>query len=375
MKKILCMVLVLLMLTGCSSLEKSDSTYETNTADTYISGVWISYSELDTLFGTNDFKNQFNAVISNCKSRGITDVFVHVRAFCDSIYESKYFPMRETVKQYDYDVLEYMINVCHQESIKFHAWINPYRVRTADSEISALPAESPARRWTKDQDTSNDINVALSDGIYLNPASSEVRQLVTDGIREIISNYDVDGIHFDDYFYPTQAPEFDGESYADYCEETQKPLSLADWRRANVNALISGCFTAIKFTDADIIFSISPAASIADNYDKCYADVSLWCDSGCIDYIIPQLYFGFEYPNDDFKFDKLIADWQKAVNGKSVKLMIGLAAYKINTPNEPDRQEWQNGIDVINRQIEICHQTAGIFGHIYFSYSSMCEFL
>ena len=279
MKKILCMVLVLLMLTGCSSLEKSDSTYKTNTADTYISGVWISYSELDTLFGTNDFKNQFNAVISNCKSRGITDVFVHVRAFCDSIYESKYFPMRETVKQYDYDVLEYMINVCHQENIKFHAWINPYRVRTADSEIAELPAESPARRWTKDQDTSNDINVALSDGIYLNPASSEVRQLVTDGIREIISNYDVDGIHFDDYFYPTQAPEFDGESYADYCEETQKPLSLADWRRANVNALISGCFTAIKFTDADIIFSISPAASIADNYDKCYADVSLWCDT------------------------------------------------------------------------------------------------
>lgn len=375
MKKILCMLLVLLMLTGCSSLEKSDSTYKTNTADTYISGVWISYGELDALFGTNDFKNQFNAVISNCKSRGITDVFVHVRAFCDSIYESKYFPMRETVKQYDYDVLEYMINLCHQENIKFHAWINPYRVRTADSEIAVLPAESPARRWLEDQDTSNDINVALSDGIYLNPASSEVRQIVTDGIREIISNYDVDGIHFDDYFYPTQAPEFDSESYDDYCEETQKPLSLADWRRANVNALISGCFTAIKFTDADIMFSISPAASIEDNYDKYYADVSLWCDSGCIDYIIPQLYFGFEYPNNDFKFDKLIADWQKAVNGKSVKLMIGLAAYKINTPNEPDRQEWQNGIDVINRQTEICRQTAGIFGHIYFSYSSMCEFL
>lgn len=374
MKRILCIALSLILLTGCSP-QKENKTRKTDTAESYVSGVWLSYSELDAVLKTGDFKNGFDAVVSNCKSRGITDLFVHTRAFCDSIYSSQYFPLRETVKQYDFDVLEYMIEKCHAEGLKFHAWINPYRVRTADGDVSALDEKSPVKQWLTDDDASNDTNAVISNGIYLNPASGEARKLVTDGVREIINNYKVDGIHFDDYFYPTTDPEFDKVSYEAYCDGTEKPLPLDDWRRANVNALISGCFTAVKFTDANIVFSISPAASVSENYSKHYADINTWCESGCIDYIIPQLYFGFNYPTDDFKFENLISDWINVTDNKDVKLMIGLAAYKINTQNEPDREEWQNGVDVIKRQTEICEQNPDIYGHIYFSYSFMFKYL
>lgn len=284
------MMLVLMLAVGCTKVTEPSDTG----SNSYITGVWISYSELDSMLSGN-FKAEFSAAVQNCVAREITDVFVHIRPFCDSYYPSKYFPLRQTVKQ-DYDVLEYMISECHQNGISFHAWLNPYRVRTADSDISALPQNSPARRWVEDQNAEDNLNVSLVGGIYLNPASSEVRTLILDGIREIIDNYAVDGIHFDDYFYPTIDEEFDKQSYNDYCAATQNPLSLGDWRRANVNALVSGAYTAIKFKSKDIIFSISPSASVDDNYNKHYADVVAWCDSGCVDYIIPQLYLVFNIP-------------------------------------------------------------------------------
>lgn len=371
MKKILCIMFALLLV-ACSPIEQAGSV-DSEKGD-YITGAWVSYSELDTMLAA-DFKTEFNTAVKNFRSHGITDVFVHTRAFCDSIYESEYFPQRESVVSYDFDVLEYMISVCHQNKIRFHAWLNPYRVRTADSEIENLSAFSPARVWLQDADTQNDLNVVLNGGIYLNPASSEVQRLIINGIREIVQKYDIDGIHFDDYFYPTCDTAFDEISYKNYCTDTQKPLSLDDWRRANVNALISGAYTAIKFNDKDIIFSISPSASIKENYSAHYADISAWIKSDCVDYIIPQLYFGFDYPDDDFKFDNLTKEWQRVTAGTNTGLLIGLATYKINTDAEPDRAEWSGGTQVIKKQIEICKSEAGISGHIYFSYSSMCEYL
>lgn len=324
---------------------------------------------------SGDFKAEFGAAVQNCLSRGVTDMFVHIRPFCDSYYPSEIFPLRSSAATQNFDVLEYMIGICHQNGIKLHAWLNPYRVRTADCDISALPDGSPAKRWLSDETADNDINVSLVSGIYLNPASSEARALILDGIREIIDNYAVDGIHFDDYFYPTVDESFDKMSYTAYCTDTQKPLDLDDWRRANVNALVSCAYTAIKFKNKDIVFSVSPSASIDENYNKHYADIAAWVSSDCVDYIIPQLYFGFDYPDSDYKFNNLLDTWQKETSKTDTKLLIGLATYKINTQNEPDRAEWANGRDVIKQQIEICKEASGVAGHIYFSYSSMCQYM
>ncbi|MBQ3817301.1 MAG: family 10 glycosylhydrolase, partial [Clostridia bacterium] len=183
---------------------------------------------------------------------------------------------------------------------------------------------------------------------------------------------DVDGIHFDDYFYPTSDTSFDEASFKKYSSFADEPLSLEDWRRANVNALISGCYTAIKFINKDIKFSISPMASLEKNYNELYADVKAWVENGCIDVIIPQLYFGFEYPESDFTFENLLVKWKDLIEPNSnVQLMIGLAPYKIGTETPADKEEWGECDDIIARQAKMCIKDQNISGYVLFSESSL----
>lgn len=356
-----------MLLCGCSAQHKNVR-YAATDNDQYITGVWITYSELDAMLKTEDFKASFDGCADKCAESNITDLYIHIRAFGDCIYKSAYFPMREAAKK-DFDVLEYIVEACHKRGLRVHAWINPYRIKTADEDISTLPAYGTVYGWLTDSDPENDKNICISSGIYLDPASAEVRKLIIDGIRETVSGYKVDGIHIDDYFYPTQAASFDSYSYEKYTSSSETPLSLADWRRANVNALISGCYTAVKFVNKDIVFSVSPAASISRNYDEYYADVSAWVENGCVDEIIPQLYFGFEYPDEQYRFNKLLSDWKSLVGDSGVRLVVGLAAYKVATQQKPDVEEWGKTDDVLYRQVEVCRKEEMCSGHIFFSYS------
>lgn len=367
MKRILSVIAVLLLLCGCRSPDNGNI----ENKDSYISGVWLSFSEINTMLISGDFASKFDEVAENCKNFGISDMFIHVRAFCDAVYPSDYFPMLSTAKGYNYDVFEYMINACHKREIRVHAWINPYRVRTADSNVSSLSANNPAYIWLNDDTSENDNNVCICNGIYLNPASSEVRQLIINGIREILTNYAVDGIHFDDYFYPTADESFDSADYSEYCSKSKTPLSLDDWRRANVNSLISGTYTAVKFMNKDTVFSVSPAASIEKNRTQYYADIAVWLESGCVDYIIPQLYFGFEYPDKNYNFDKLLDEWCELSKDSNAKLLIGLASYKVGTKQQPDCDEWGSKDDILSRQVKLCREKQNVLGHIFFSYTSL----
>lgn len=377
MKKIIIYLLAFgLLLAGCST-ENNSSVPQKSEALPYenvsAAGVWLSFSEINAMFESEaGFKAEFEKVIENCKSLKIGEIYVHIRAFCDSLFKSDYFPLIEAARDTDYDAFLYIINACHSAGIKVHAWINPYRVLTSSSDKENLDPESPAYKWLSDENTENDKNVAFYNGIYLNPAEYEVRELVIDGIREVLDKYEVDGIHFDDYFYPTTDPEFDAASYEKYMSETENPLSLSDWRRANVNALISGCYTAVKFYGKDIIFSVSPMASAEKNYNELYADVKAWVESGCVDCIIPQLYFGFDYPDKQYCFDNLLDDWIKlSKKNTDVELKIGLAPYKIGTDSESDRAEWNTFEDIIARQAEICYKNGSVSGYVLFSYSSL----
>lgn len=372
MKRITGLVLtVIWLLCGCTS---NIATEETNSVKAeFSSGVWFSFSEINAMLNSEKgFKEEFSAALDNCVNLGIDEVYIHVRAYCDSLYPSDYFPLLEEAKRYDYDVFDYAVSTCHNRGIKVHAWVNPYRVLTSSEDISALDTSSPAYRWLNDDTADNDKNVCFSNGIYLNPAEYEVRELVINGLREIAVKYDVDGIHFDDYFYPTSESNFDSASYEEYKETCDNPLSLEDWRRANVNALISGCYTAIKFIDKNIIFSVSPMASIQKNYNELYADVSAWVKNGCLDRIIPQLYFGFNYPDKAFGFDNLLKEWKELVKSNDeVELMIGLATYKIGTDSQNDSAEWGTDDDIIARQAEICKSDGRISGFVCFSYTSL----
>jgi uncharacterized lipoprotein YddW (UPF0748 family) len=378
MKRIIALILICFILTSCGKANSEPEYTESadnisDNANYATGGVWLSFSELkNMLLSENGFEKEVTAVADNCKKLRLENIYIHVRSHCDSIFKSDFFPLTEAAASYDYDIFEYMINIFHANGIKVHAWINPYRVSTATSDITQLRADSPVHKWLNDVSTENDKNICIYNGIYLNPAEENIRRLVIDGIREIATKYSVDGIHFDDYFYPTTDASFDSASYEEYTKVTKKPLSLSEWRKNNVNLLISGCYSAIKYINKDITFSISPAASIENNLTELYADVEHWVKNGYVDCIIPQLYFGFEYPLKDFRFEKLLKDWKKLMSCNSdVELLIGLASYKIGTDASADSEEWQNKTDIIARQVELCFYDGQVSGYVLFSYSSV----
>ncbi|MCQ2450457.1 MAG: family 10 glycosylhydrolase [Clostridia bacterium] len=363
MKRLIPLIVCMIFLCGCISINKEKE--EQKTPDNYMSGVWVTYSEVNEMLRDGNFKENFNKCLEKCKDMNITDIFIHTRAFCDSLYPSKFFPQNELSAKYDFDVFEYLIEKSHGQGIKVHAWINPYRVKTSDENINNLPENSPIKKLKKD------IDYGFCGGIFLLPSSENVKRLITDGIREICENYKIDGIHFDDYFYPTAAESFDKISYENYKSDNDNPLTLGEFRKSHVNSLISSVYTAVKFSNKDLLFSVSPAADINKNKNSYFADIKAWCENGCVDIIIPQLYFGFEYPDEKFRFNNLLEEWKKLAENTDTKLVIGLASYKINTKQEPDNEEWQNGEEIIKRQTEICKNDKKVKGIVYFSYSNI----
>lgn len=360
MRRVFSLFLCIFLLCGCVPVKKTNIVKESD--DSKIYGVWITYSELNSMLA-GDFKSEFSKCVSTLKKHSITDIFVHVRPFCDSLYKSNYFPQNELSKSLDFDVLSYIIEKSHEENIKVHAWINPYRVKTSDENLETLPENSPVKNLEINTD------YVIFNGIYLLPSSDKAKRLITDGIREVCNNYNIDGIHIDDYFYPTKEESFDKTIFENYKNSSENPLTLKQFRTSNVNALISSIYTAIKFIDKNILFSVSPCASIDKNINDYFADIKTWCKNDCVDIIIPQLYFGFNYPDKEYRFDKLFEKWKNYLGKTDVKIVIGLALYKINTESQPDNIEWKNGKEIIEKQIEICSNDKKISGFSLFSYS------
>lgn len=340
-----------------------------------IRGVWIAFFELYPMFD-GDFSSAFSAMLDKCVDSGFNAVYVHVRSHCDAFYESALFPWSGYCNKNGgvqgvnpgFDPLKIMVNLAHERGLEFHAWINPYRVSKDSTDLSLLADNNPAKIWLTDDIEENDSNVTQWQGsLYLNPAEPEVQKLITDGVREIVAGYGVDGIHFDDYFYPTTDAAFDEMQYAAYrASVTSNPLALADWRRANVNAMVASVYNAVKAERADCIFGISPMASISNNYNTVYADCAKWLEMGIVDYIMPQLYFGFKYSNAKSCFDKLLRDWCELFKGKTQKLYIGLGSYRVGSTAE-GFTEWSESPDILSRQIEMLRQDGISDGFVIYS--------
>ncbi len=372
MKRAAALVLgLVILLCGCEKMEGPQNRVTTSDDGVkLVNGVWLSFSELDSMVNGGNTEDELLRFALNCKSLSVTDVFIHTVPFCDSIYPSNYYPMRLGYENLEFDLLKRLVSILHGEKIRVHAWVNPYRVKTSDGDAATLSSESPAHKWLFDGDGQNDRAVCRYGGIYLNPAETCVQRLIISAVKEIAENYEVDGIHLDDYFYPTTDAEFDSESYAAYGKLCEQPLTLSDWRRENVNSLISGCYNAIKHIKKDIDFSISPAASIEKNREQLYADIAAWIKGGYVDVLIPQLYFGFDYPDADYGFNNLLKEW-KALLGKSdVKLIVGLASYKVGTDLKPDSKEWSEP-ELLAKELEICIKDSEVSGWCFFSYSSL----
>ena len=241
-------------------------------------GVWVSY--LDWNGWAKDeagYKKAMDQTLDLCVQKGLNAVFLQVRPDGDAMYPSQYFPWSKFAsgkqgKNPGYDPLAYAVQAAHQRGLQLHAWINPYRITGYLNRYSDLCASNPAIAWAKDGDSSNDRWVLCQNGeYYYNPAIPQVRQLIIDGVKEIVTNYEVDGIHFDDYFYPN-LDDSKAETWFDYPEYQAggTSLSVAAWRRNNVNELVRGVYSAVKSIRPQALFGISPDGKIGEIDKKSY---------------------------------------------------------------------------------------------------------
>ena len=273
-------------------------------------------------------KREYIQILENVKKWNMNAVFVQVKPVGDAFYPSKYAPWSEYLTGTQginpgYDPLKFMVDEAHKRGIEFHAWFNPYRL-TMNGGIEKLSSNNIGRKkpeWT----------VMYGGKLYLNPGIPEVNDYVVDSIMEVVKNYDIDGVHMDDYFYPYKVK---GQEYPDstqYKKYGRNFSSIGDWRRNNINMLVQKLNKSIKNEKSDVSFGISPfgvwrnastdpikgsnTRAGIQNYDDLYADILKWMENSWLDYVAPQIYWnqGFEVA----EYNTLVNWWSN--NAKKTK--------------------------------------------------------
>ena len=351
-------------------------------------GVWVSY--LDWNGWAKDeagYKKAMDQTLDLCVKKGLNAVFLQVRPDGDAMYPSQYFPWSKFAsgkqgKNPGYDPLAYAVQAAHQRGLQLHAWINPYRITGYLNRYSDLCASNPAIAWAKDGDSSNDRWVLCQNGeYYYNPAIPQVRQLIIDGVKEIVTNYEVDGIHFDDYFYPN-LDDSKAETWFDYPEyqASGTSLSVAAWRRNNVNELVRGVYGAVKSIRPQALFGISPEGYLQNlrKDTRQFTDVDAWMtQSGYVDYLMPQIYWGFEAKQNGqaagYAFANCLNEWVTLKKKGNVKLYVGLALYKTGTDAVDGNEvpEWQRYHDIMKREVQAGRATGQVSGYCFYDLSSL----
>lgn len=349
-------------------------------------GIWVStvanidYPAKQTV-DPEVLKNEMLTILDNCKAMGFNAVFFQARPAGDAFYDSEIFPWSryltgEQGKAPDngFDPLAFAVEEAHKRGLELHAWINPYRITNSAADNHRLSADNPAVLHPE---------LVITDGdgkMYYNPGDSKSIDLIVSGAVEIVKNYDVDGLHMDDYFYP--AGEFnDDGTYAFYKAEYP---DKADWRRAMVNKMVQKMDEAVHAEKPDIQFGISPrgiwandsemaegsATNGGGSYSTIYADSRAWVKNGWVDYIMPQIYWNIGYEIADYS---VLTDWwSDVVAGTDVKLYIGEAAYKTTSSDLP---AWTgaNGTQELHQHIELGRANDTIDGYCMFTYHTFLD--
>lgn len=371
MKKVIPLILILCFAFSSCSLSQNN-TQPVVQKNEYRKAVWIAYYELTEFTkgkSEYEFEQKINDEFSKLSSYGFNTVTVQIRPCADAFYLSEYFPSSVYFNgtqggEMLYDPLKIMCSVAQKYKLNIEAWINPYRV-SQDDDYTKLSLDNFAiknKRMTK-----------VVDGrIYFNPAYDKVTNLIVNGVKEIVENYNISAIHFDDYFYPTQSKNFDKKEYKKYGGD----LSLTDWRRQNVTNMVKRVYETVKAVNKNIEFGISPASNIENDKNSLYADIETWVKNRYVDYICPQVYFGFKNVYQPFMFT--VKKWVKLCENTDVDLYIGLPLYKANTKDkyaaENDKSiinEFKNNNDIIARQITYISKIDKIKGYYIFSFSQL----
>ncbi len=335
-------------------------------------GMWFSYLEYGSLCAGMDeeaFTEFTKEAVSNMKSVGVNTLYLHAVAFTDALYDSKIYPRSSVMSGIEYDPFRIFMDAAKAEDISVHAWVNPMR-SVLVSEADTLPSDSIIRTWIE----SNDERVRQNgDRYYLNPAYPEVRSLITSIVSELLEQYHPDGIHLDDYFYPYGTEKnFDAYIFSRMQEENES-LTLEDFRRNNVDLMVKEIHDTVKSFDQTVEFGISPAGNIGNCIDLLFADPHHWVEQGTVDYLIPQIYWGYLHPIKPF--EPTFQEWKVITDGSDVRLLAGLAAYVIGlrmnlSEDDTINNEWADNDDMMARQMETVFSEGGD-GVVFFSYSSL----
>ncbi len=326
--------------------------------------VWVSYYEIDALLkgkSVTQAGQAIDSLMKTCKSYGLNTIYFHVRGNSDAYYKSTVYPLAASVKalvEKGFDPLARAVQAAHQYGMELHAWINPYRVGKDESRKQV------------------DKTFAYQKTYYYIPHEAAVQKLVVDGVKEVVEKYAVDGVQFDDYFYPvgavpdTQPAAFEKTAYAAYKKEAGgKALSVSDWRRDAVDALIRAVYKTVH-TRSGCVFGISPTHDAKKNREKMYADTAAWMNqTGMVDYMCPQVYFGFDH--ETAPFHEVVNTWRGYPRKASVKLYIGLALYKAgqeDTYAGTGADEWQTHDSIMARSVNWLRTRKGCDGFAFFSY-------
>ena len=338
--------------------------------------VWVSYLEWAAMdFSSADsFRAGCVQMLENCAGLGLNTVLAQVRPFGDALYKSQLFPWSHLctgVQGQDpgFDPLDVLLQEAHTRGISVEAWVNPYRLRSS----AAMP---PNLADSNLANTHPEWVCTVDEGLYLNPAEPAAADYVVQGVAELVQNYAVDGIHFDDYFYPTIDESIDAAQFA-----ASGAGNLAAWRRENVTALVRAVHDTVKAADPTLRFGISPQGNPDNDENQQYSDVTGWLASGggdaVVDYLCPQVYWGqgFALHNGStrFAFENIVPAWLAYPRAADVALYFGLGAYRVGVgdggSNENSLSGWSTGRALADQVAFLREQGAG--GWALYRYGSL----
>lgn len=361
-----------------STPETSDSTVPDSSTikNGSLKGVWVStVYNLDwpssASYGNQAKQQQeYVKLLDELQEMGMNAVIVQVRPSADALYPSSLVPWSKFLtgtqgKNPGYDPLAFMIKETHKRGMQFHAWFNPFRAHT-DAKTDQLDADHVVKKhpeWI----------VNASNKLYINPGIPQARSQIIAEIMEVVNGYDIDGVHLDDYFYPSNGVFPDDAAFKAY--NSKKFATKAEWRRDNINQFVQQLDQSIHSAKPDVQFGISPFGVWRNKavdqtgsdtkagvtaYDNMHADVRTWIQQGWLDYVTPQIYWSLSFT--PAQYDKLVAWWSSEVRGTDVKLYIGHSPYKLGTAEAG----WQNAQEIID-QLDYNALHPEVQGDMFFS--------
>ena len=357
LKKLILFILSLTTLLYSISINTFANEISENMKAAWITTVYNSdFPSTESYGNPEKQKKEFINIINKLQNIGINTIVVQVRPKSDALYKSSINPWSDVLtgiqgKYPGYDPLEFMIEETHKRGMEFHAWLNPYRVTTSGTDINLLNENHFAR-------LNPQLLIEHKSALYYNPELPEVKEHIKNTVAEIVENYNVDAIHFDDYFYPSNYPLPKGEN---------PDGEIANFRRQNVNEMVKMVYDTIKSINPKVKFGISPMGiwknktsdSTGSNtkgqecYYAVFSDVRTWINENIVDYIVPQIYW--EIGNKSADYETLVKWWDNEVENSNVKLYIGQALYKDIVSSE------------IDKQLEINNKYNNVKGSFFFS--------